>query len=101
MKPIDYKTKLIDKISVVNDDDTLQKLYSIVHSFIENNNKSIKDKEPSFEEWNEQFKDDLSLDNFIPEYGTTLKEFRMSIYEAETSHNFLTEDEFRVKIQRW
>lgn len=85
MKPVNYRTKLIDEISVVNDDDTLQKLYSVVHSFIEDNKKNIEAKELSFEEWNEQFEDSFDLDDFVTEYGMTLREFRMGIYEAETS----------------
>ena len=99
MNPVDYKTKVIEEISIVEDDDTLQKLYSVVHSFLED----YKDKEskPSFEEWNKQFDDNLNLDDFIPEYGMTLREFRMSIYEAEISETYLTEDEFRAKIQKW
>jgi len=36
----------------------------------------------SFNEWNKQFTDNGNLDDFIPEYGTTLGEFRKAIYEA-------------------
>ncbi len=85
MKPTDYKTKIINEINAVNDDDTLQKLYSKVHSFLQNSDENLKNEKPSFEEWNKQFEDDLDLDDYIEEYGMTLREFRMGIYEAETS----------------
>jgi len=85
----------------VNDDDTLQKLYSKVHSFLQNSDEISEGEKMSFEEWNKQFEDDLDLDDYIEEYEMTLREFRMSIYEAETSADFLTTEEFREKIQQW
>ncbi|NPA45458.1 MAG: hypothetical protein GXO49_07985 [Chlorobi bacterium] len=97
MSPIDYKTKVIEEISVVEDDDTLQKLYSVVHSFLED--YDTENGKLSFEEWNKQFDDDLKLDDFIPEYGMTLREFRMSIYEAETSQNEKSINIFQNKLQ--
>jgi len=99
MKKTDYKTKVINEISFVKDDDTLQKLYSVVHKFLEDNKK--EGSKPSFEEWNKQFDDDYNLDDFIPEYGMTLREFRTGIYEAELSGEEMSIDEFREKIQRW
>ncbi len=85
MNPINYKTKVIEEINIVEDDDTLQKLYSVVHSFLEEYNS--ENKKQSFEDWNKQFEDDFKLDDFIPEYGMTLREFRMGIYNAEISGN--------------
>ena len=101
MKKTDYKTKVINEISFVKDDDTLQKLYSSVHSFLRNFDENLKDEKPSFEEWSKQFEDEFSSDEDIEEYGMTLREFRMSIYKAEISDEFLTTEEFREKIQRW
>lgn len=41
----------------------------------------------SFQDWNEQFKDNKELDEYIPEYGMLLKDFRLMIYESEKSPN--------------
>ena len=97
MKETDYKAKVINEINVVNDDDTLQKLYSVVHKFLENNKK--EEEKPSFEEWNKQFDNDYNLDDFIHEYGMTLREFRMGIYEAELSGEEMSIGEFQNKLQ--
>ncbi len=97
MKKTDYKTKVIREIRVVNDDDTLRKLYSVVHKFLEDNKK--EEAKPSFEEWNKQFDDDYNPDDFIPEYGMTLREFRMGIYEAEISGEEISIDKFQKKLR--
>ena len=55
----------------------------------------------SFEEWNKQFADNENLDDFIPEYGTTLGEFRKAIYEAETDSNHMSIEVFRQRIKTW
>ena len=37
----------------------------------------------SFEQWNEQFDDEYNLNDFIPEYGMTIRDFRLQIYNSE------------------
>ncbi len=96
MKPTDYKKKLIEEINSVNDDDTLQKLYSTVHSII---NDTKKETNPTFEEWNKQFEDNIDLNEYIPEYGMTLKEFRTGIYKSEISGNETSISVFQKKLQ--
>jgi len=39
----------------------------------------------TFKEWNEQFEGNLDLNEYIHEYGMTLKEFRLIIYNSERS----------------
>lgn len=56
--------------------------------------------ELTFEEWNKQFIDDMDLKEFIPEYGMTLKEFRMKIYNSERDEGMLKE-EFVEKVNQW
>ena len=99
MKPTDYKSKLIEEINAVNDDDTLQKLYSKVHSFLQNSDEISEDEKMSFEEWNKQFEDDYGLDDYTEEYGMTLREFRMGIYEAETSGTEKSINIFQNKLR--
>ena len=59
----------------------------------------IKSKNPTFEQWNKQFADNQNLDDFIPEYGTTLREFRKGIYEAEMSGD-MTMSEFKESLKQ-
>lgn len=54
----------------------------------------------TFEQWNKQFTDKENLDDFIPEYGTTLREFRKGIFEAETGKE-ITMKEFKKSIKTW
>ena len=54
----------------------------------------------TFEQWNEQFTDSKNLDDFIPEYGTTLREYRKGIYDAEIG-NEMTMPEFKDSLKTW
>ncbi len=60
----------------------------------------IKQKEISFEQWNNQFFDNCNLDDFIPEYGTTLREFRYRIYKAEMGEE-MNLKEFKENLKTW
>lgn len=54
----------------------------------------------SFEEWNKQFIDNRSLDEFLPEFGMTLGEFRRKIFEAE-SGPCISKEEFFKEMEKW
>lgn len=54
----------------------------------------------AFNEWNKQFEGDVDLDDFIPEYGMTLRDFRLKIYNAEKGKG-LTKNEFEEKLNAW
>ena len=54
----------------------------------------------TFEEWNVQFTDDMDLNEFIPEYGMTLKEFRLKIYNSERSEG-MSKEKFIEKVNQW
>ena len=55
----------------------------------------------SFEEWNKQFTNNKNLDEFIPEYGTTLQEFRQKIYETEIDEDEISFEELIEDIKQW
>ena len=82
----DYKLQVFREIMQLENEYAIKQLYNVVHTFIEDFQK-IKEKEKylnqSFEQWNKQFTDNQNLDTFIPEYGTSLREFRKGIYDAE------------------
>ena len=75
-----------------------------IEIFIVLKSANIKNTETSeqitFKQWNKQFNDDKNLDDFIPEYGTTLREFRKGIFEAETGQE-MTMKEFKDSIKTW
>ncbi len=54
----------------------------------------------TFEEWNKQFKDCENLDNFIPEYNRTLRQFRMDIFESEFGQE-ITKKELKESLKNW
>jgi len=59
----------------------------------------MKNKNITFEQWNLQFEDN-NIDEFIPEYNMTLREFRTQIYEAEFSKG-LSLNEFEKRLGEW
>lgn len=63
--------------------------------------KQKKNLTMSFEAWNKQFGDNRELDEFIPEYDCTLKEYRLSIYKAEMDDDEISMDEFKEKMKSW
>ncbi len=64
------------------------------------NDNDFDANEMTFEEWNKQFDDNRNLDEFIPEYGTTLRRFRMGIYESEREEGY-TVNEFFNRMKSW
>lgn len=51
----------------------------------------------SFEEWNKQFETDYKLDDYLPEYGMTVKEYRLKIYNSEKG-NGMSKEQFFEKL---
>ena len=87
MTVAEYKIEVLKEIMLVDDELVLKQIHKMLSLFLADYRKvSEKLKETeiiSFEEWNKQFTDNGNLDDFIPEYDTTLGEFRKAIYEAE------------------
>lgn len=92
----EYKLKLFKELITIDNENALKQIRTLVKTFLpERDNKRQEPKtEISFEEWNEQFDDNRDLHEFIPEYGTTLGEFRRGIYETEMD----TEDEMDLDV---
>lgn len=54
-----------------------------------------------FEEWNEQFENEaLEMQDFLPEYETSLMEYRQRVWEAERSEEIPVETFFETLEQR-
>ena len=89
----------------IENEHALKQIYQMMHRFsiyfpelIEDNNKA---KQIGFEEWNKQFTDNQDLDSFIPEYGTTLGEFRQTIYKAEIDDDEISMEELKESMKNW
>lgn len=54
----------------------------------------------TFEEWNNQFTDNKDLDEFLPEYGMTLRKFRQKIYDTEIDES-ISMKEFKESVKNW
>ena len=56
----------------------------------------------AFEAWNKQFDDNESnLDKYIPEYGMTLREFRIQMYSSENSGKGISKGNFFDELDKW
>ncbi len=98
----EQKEKIYKNILTINDKELLNDLQYIILENISKNKKEEIEEPKTFEEWNKQFIDNLDLDTFIPEYGTTLREFRRGIYDAEMSDDSeMSFDEFKESIKSW
>lgn len=54
----------------------------------------------TFKQWNKQFEDDYKLDDYIAEYGMSLRDFRMKIYNSEKEKG-MSKQEFVKKVNAW
>ncbi len=98
VKYTDQKNKIVEEILAVNNKELLNELQYFITKSVSKYKKE-NENELSFEQWNEQFIDDLNLDDFVPEYGTTLREFRKGIYEAEMSET-IPVNVFQQKLRK-
>lgn len=92
----EQKLKLFQKIMSIENEKALNKLFIITDKFLtqENTNNSLSDienveiSELTFEEWNELFMQEKNLDDYIPEYEMSLREYRMKIFKAEQGKSY-------------
>ncbi len=101
MEAINYaeqKILLAQTILAITDADKISQIQLYVSNLLENtHNSESSTKLLSFSDWNKQFDDKLNLDDFIPEYKMTLKDFRMKIYNAEKEKG-MSKKEFIERI---
>ena len=105
----ELKSSIAKIIMQINDKDALNIIKVFISDFAatKKNTKTetnIKEEfdasKLTFEGWNRQFTDYGSLDDYLPEYGMTLKEFRQKIYNAEKSPSYPIE-QFYKKLEAY
>ncbi|HFA47831.1 MAG TPA: hypothetical protein ENJ95_02295 [Bacteroidetes bacterium] len=105
MSAQNLKLDLIQAILQIQQPELLEQIKGLVQDVLNNGHVKQNEEEEeefdanelSFEEWNKQFDDDQSLDDYVPEHGMTLGEFRRKIYDAERSE-YLTHEEFMNQL---
>jgi len=103
VKYTEQKLKIFENILAVNDKEKLLELQYIIKNFISENKITYTNNDTeaiSFEEWNKQFTDQRDLNEYIPEYGMSVGDFRRQIYEAEFG-NSMSLNEFENKVKQW
>ncbi len=94
----DYKLQILKEVMLIENEDAMRQIHAFVHAFyseLQNTSEVI-----SFEEWNKQFADNQNLDDFVSEYGSTLREFRQTIYKAEKGGE-MSIREFKQSLKSW
>ena len=93
----EHKISLAQTIFSINDVNKIFQIQSYVNKLIEK--KQPKENEfnaklITFEDWNEQFDNEEKLDNYIEEYGMTVREFRLMLYNSEKGNGMSKQDFF-------
>ena len=102
----EQKLAIFQKILQVESQTSLNQIQIFIANLQENKSKveNFEDEfnasKLTFEEWNKQFEDELNLDEYIQEYGMTLKEFRLIIYNSERSPSYPIE-KFYKKLEEY
>jgi len=109
MQLAQYKLEIINSILQINDEKILKQVRQIldkvksaeveVEEAEEQEDEEFDAKKMTFEEWNKQFDDARSLDQYLPEYGMTLGELRRMIYERERNGKEMSAEEFHEFIE--
>jgi hypothetical protein len=106
MSAENIKLNIIEKLLLLDNLDTLLKIQSFLGKTLKNGESQDKQDgaaiAQTFEDWNRQFEDDenTNLDEFLPEHGVTLRQFRQTIWEGEQSDT-MTFEAFLEDQKSW
>jgi hypothetical protein len=99
----EQKISLAQTILGLNDINKIVQIQQYVNELLDKKQKVTTEfdaKTLSFSEWNTQFENSTNLDDYIPEYGMKLRDFRLKIYNSEREQGMSKQD-FLQKIQNW
>jgi len=104
----EQKLKLFQKIMSIENEKILNKLFIITDKILakQTSDSSLSDidnieiNELTFEEWNELFMQEKNLDEYIPEYEMSLREYRMKIFKAEQAKSYPI-NQFLKKLEKY
>jgi len=110
----EQKLAIFQKIMQVESKTSLNQIQMFIEKFLSEFNSNLQEDKSklekfeeefdasklTFEEWNKQFEDELNLDEYIPEYGMSLKDFRLMIYNSERSESYPIE-KFYKKLEEY
>ena len=103
----EQKISLAQTILALNDESSfiqikkyIDELFIVERDVDVNIEKDFDAKVLTFEEWNKQFENKDDLDEYIPDYGMKLRDFRLKIYNSEREQG-MTKKEFVNKVNSW
>lgn len=103
----EQKISLAQTILALTDINSFVQIQTYINELFSNKWKSkeyLEDdfdaKVLTFDEWNKQFEDEYNLDDYIPEYGMKLRDFRLQIYKSEKGKG-MSKQEFLNKVNSW
>jgi len=104
----EQKLKLFQKIMSIENEKILSKLFIIIDKFTAKKTtngtqidlENIDIKGLSFEEWNKLFMKEQNLDEYIPEYEMSLREYRMKLFNAEKGASYPI-NQFLEKLENY
>ncbi len=99
----EQKISLAQTILALNDINKIHQIQSYVNQLLFQQQEADDEfdaKTLSFSEWNKQFDDELNLNDFIPEYGMTLLDFRLKIYNSERQQG-ISKEAFINEVNNW
>ncbi|MBI5914360.1 MAG: hypothetical protein HY842_03220 [Bacteroidetes bacterium] len=100
------KLNIIEKLLPLDNLDVLLKIQSFLGKTLKNGGGQVTKDDATggqaFEEWNQQFEDDenTNLDEYLPEHGMTLRQFRRLIWEGEQDET-MTFESFVEDQKSW
>ena len=94
------KISLAQTLLSLRDIDKFYRIQAYIQELLKEQEVQDEDfdaKRLSFSEWNEQFDNEHNLTDFIPEYGMTVLDYRLKIYNSEREVG-MSKDEFVNKL---
>lgn len=94
MNIAEQKLFLFQKILSIENESIIKRLFLIIEKITTKNQlkeinlEDIDIETLSFEEWNELFMEKRNLNDYIPEYDMSLKDYRMKIYNTERGESY-------------
>ena len=95
MNYAEHKISLAQTIFALDDINKIVQIKSYINELVQLDNNDFDAKLLTFKEWNKQFGDEYKLDDFSDQYGMTVGEFRLQIYNSEKSEGMSKKDFFQ------
>lgn len=93
------KNALVQTILSLTDKQKVLDIQKSVNKILNAGKKRYDAKFMSFSDWNKQF-DEVDLNEYVEDYGMTIREFRKRIYDSERESG-MSKSDFVTKVNSW